>query len=109
MSISAVMGIAVSGMQAQTKRLSAAANNIANIDTPGYDRLTTTLSSVPASGGVSATVSPSTPATLPGSSNIDMASEMLDVIGAQQSFAANAAVFEAGADMWDVLMSIKRD
>ncbi len=38
-----------------------------------------------------------------------MASEMLDAIGAELSFKANASVFETGADMWDVLMRIKRD
>jgi flagellar hook protein FlgE len=108
MGISVVMGIAASGMQAQTKRLSAVANNIANIDTPGYNRLTTRLSSMPTPGGVSVTVGPSS-SVLAESSNLDMGSEMLDLIGAQQSFAANASVFETGADMWDVLMSIKRD
>jgi len=34
---------------------------------------------------------------------------MLDVMTTRQSFAANAAVFETGADMWDMLMSIKKD
>lgn len=108
MGISAIMGIAVSGMQAQTTRLSAAANNVANALTPGYDRTVTSFSTRPA-GGVSASVSPSGDTTLPGSSNVDVASEMLDAIGAELSFKANASVFETGADMWDVLMSIKRD
>lgn len=108
MGISAIMGIAVSGMQAQTTRLSATANNVANALTPGYDRAVTSFSARP-SGGVSASVSPSGEPTLPGSSNVDLASEMLDAIGAELSFKANASVFETGADMWDVLMSIKRD
>ncbi|MBW8299388.1 MAG: flagellar basal body protein [Hydrogenophaga sp.] len=108
MGISAIMGIAVSGMQAQTTRLSAAANNVANALTPGYDRAVTSFSTRP-SGGVSASVSPSGDTTLPDRSNVDLASEMLDAIGAELAFKANASVFETGADMWDVLMSIKRD
>ncbi len=108
MGISAIMGIAVSGMQAQTTRLSATANNVANALTPGYDRTVTTFSTRP-TGGVSASVSTSGEDTLPDSSNVDLASEMLDAIGAELSFKANASVFETGADMWDVLMSIKRD
>ncbi len=41
--------------------------------------------------------------------DVDPASEMIDVMTAEQGFAANAAVFETGADMWDMLMTIKRD
>lgn len=108
MGLSAITGIAVSGLQAQTTRLSATANNVANALTPGYDRAVTSLSTRP-TGGVSASVSSSGEAALPGSSNVDLASEMLDAIGAELSFKANASVFETGADMWDVLMSIKRD
>ena len=32
-----------------------------------------------------------------------------DLIEAEQSYKANAVVFETGADMWEMLMSIKRD
>lgn len=109
MGLSAVMNIAVSGMHAQAKRLATAAHNIANADTSGYNRLDTQVSSLPTSGGVTTTVTPSTSVIFPDSSNVDLASEMLDALTAAQSFAANAAAFETGADMWDVLMSIKRD
>lgn len=108
MSISAIMNTALSGMQAQTTRVSAVANNVANALTPGNDRAVTSFSTH-VNGGVSASVSPSGEATLPDSSNVDLGSAMLDAIGAELSFKANASVFETGADMWDVLMSIKRD
>lgn len=108
MSLSAVMGISLSGMKAQTARLSATANNVANALMPGHDRAVTSFSTRP-TGGVTASVSPSGEPTLPGSSNVDLASEILDAIGAELSFNANASMFETGADMWDVLMSIKRD
>ncbi|MBW6424698.1 flagellar basal body protein [Rhizobium sp. XQZ8] len=108
MSISAAMGISLSGMQAETRRISTAAHNIANAETNGYNRLTTQFSSQ-TNGGVSANVTPSSSATSPDGSNVDLGSEMLDVIGASQGFKANAAVFETGADMWDVLMTMVRD
>lgn len=108
MGLSAMMSIAVSGLQAQTTRLSATANNVANALTPGYDRAVTSLSTRP-TGGVSASVSPSDEAALPGSSNVDLASEMLDAIGAELAFKANASVFETGADLWDVLMTIPKN
>ncbi|WP_117191469.1 flagellar basal body rod protein FlgC [Rhizobium terrae] len=109
MSISAAMGISVSGMQAETRRFGTAAHNMANAGTAGYNRLTTQFASLPDGGGVSASVTPSTSPASPDGSNVDPASELLDVLGAEQGFATNAAVFETGADMWDVLMSMKRD
>lgn len=102
MSISAITNNALSGMMAQTTRVAAAANNVANADTPGYQRLNTSLSSLGGSGGVTASVSPS-------DGDVDMGSELTDMMMAEQSYKANASVFETGADMWDVLMSIKRD
>ena len=58
MSLSAVIGISLSGMQAQQTRAAATANNVANAMTPAYDRLKTTFSSEE-TGGVRASVSPS--------------------------------------------------
>ncbi|MDE1158472.1 MAG: flagellar basal body rod C-terminal domain-containing protein [Neorhizobium sp.] len=108
MGISSVMATSLSGMQAQTKRLAATAGNVANAATPGYDRQTTGLSET-AGGGVSATVTPSGAPTAPDGSNVDLADEMTTVIETRTAFAANAAVFETGADMWQMLMTMKRD
>lgn len=41
--------------------------------------------------------------------NTDLASDLLDVMGAETAFAANATAFETGADMWDMLMKVVRD
>jgi flagellar hook protein FlgE len=109
MSISNMMNTALSGMQAQTNRLSAVANNLANSDTPGYSRLATNLTATDW-GGVEADVSTSSdPAAVDGGSNVDPAHELLDMTEAALSFKANASAFETGADLWDVLMSVKRD
>jgi flagellar hook protein FlgE len=108
MSLSAVMGISLSGMQAQPTRAAATANNIANAMTPRYDRLETRFSTE-GSGGVSATVSPSGDTIAEAGSNVDLAQEALSLIESEIGFKANASVWETGADMWAVLMSIKRD
>ncbi|MCL6708394.1 flagellar basal body protein [Pseudomonas sp. R2.Fl] len=108
MSISAVMGIALSGMQAQTTRATATANNVANTLTPGYDRRVSDFVTAPG-GGVAATVSPSGEPIPPGGSNVDLAREMLDLADTEIAFKANAAVWETGAEIWDVLLGIKRD
>lgn len=101
MSLAAAMGISLSGMQAQQTRITATANNIANSMTPGYGRLETEFSTQ-AGGGVSASVSET-------GSEVDLAQEALSLIESEIGFKANASVWETGADMWDVLMSIKRD
>lgn len=109
MSISAITSNALSGMQAHTKSLAATANNVANVSTPGYNRLEASLSSL-TSGGVSTSVSPSDNLSgSAGGSNVNLTTELLDSIGAEIGFKANAVVFETGADMWEMLLSIKRD
>jgi len=107
MSVSAVMGVSLSGMQAQQMRASATANNIANALSPGYGRLEADFSTG-ISGGVSTGVSPSGVAVSQSISSVDLAQEALSLIESENGFKANASVWETGADMWDVLMSIKR-
>lgn len=82
MTISSIMTTALSGMQAEQTRLTEAAGNIAN------------------SGPGAATRT---------DAEISLANELLTVKQAEIGFTANAMVFETGADLWDVLMSIKRD
>ncbi|EJZ21701.1 flagellar basal body protein [Rhizobium sp. Pop5] len=101
MSISGITSTALSGMRAQSTRIGAIANNVANISTPGYARLNTSLTSTEPTG-VQAIVEPT-------ASDVDPTTELTDMTEAEQSYQANAAVFETGADMWEMLMSIKRD
>ncbi|MBY5410306.1 flagellar basal body rod protein [Rhizobium leguminosarum] len=101
MSIPGITSTALSGMRAQTTGVGAIANNIANSSTPGYARLNTSLTSV-VSGSVQAVINPT-------ASDVDPATELTDLIEAEQSYKANTVVFETGADMWEMLMSIKRD
>ena len=96
-----VLEISLSGMQAQTSRLNTIAENIANTHTPGYRPFTTQLEST--SAGVRATV-------LEDAQNVtDPAIEMLNMIDAERGFKANASAFETGADLWTILLAIKRD
>ncbi|AJC79494.1 flagellar basal body rod protein [Rhizobium etli bv. phaseoli str. IE4803] len=94
MSISGITNTAFSGMRAQTTRIGAIANNVANSSTPDYARLNTSLVSI-ALGGVPATVNPT-------ASDVNPATELTDLLEAEQAY-------KTGADMWEMLMSIKRD
>jgi flagellar hook protein FlgE len=85
MSISAALSISTQGMQDHARRLAQYAGTIATGSVSSGDALAV------------------------GKTDAGLASEMLDVITAEQGFAANASVFETGADMWDVLATIVRD
>lgn len=100
--ISGITSSALAGMTAQTSRLSAVASNVANADTVGYRRLGTELSTTE-TGGVAAHVSPDD------HEGVDLATEVLELTEAELAYKANATVFEAGADLWDVLSVIKRE
>lgn len=102
MSITSITGIALSGMNAQTNRLATVANNVANADTPDYRRQGVSLTSTSDPAGVGTT-------STSGAEGVDLATEMLELSEAELGYKANAAVFEAGADLWDVLAVIKRD
>lgn len=106
-SISAAMNTALSGMLAQQQRAASTANNVANALTPGYDRLVTSTRTN--AGGVSASTRSSGAGTAPGSSNVDLAQEAVDMIETTTAYKANASVFEAGADMWEALSTMVRD
>ena len=41
-------------------------------------------------------------------SNVDLASELTDMIEAQRSYTTNSKVFHIGADLMDVLINVKR-
>ena len=86
MTISSMMNTALTGMRTEQNRMMTAANNIAH------------------SGPLSETA-----AATETDAEINLASEMLDIMSAETNYKANALVLEAGADLWDVLMTIKRD
>ncbi len=127
-----VIRSALSGMLAATKRVSAAAQNIANSsnvtrlepkagDAPAFAPLLVTQSAQ-VIGGVKAdfrTVDPTT-LTVPGGNspladanglvgipNVDLAQQQVDTLVAQRSFEANLKTIQAAQDMQAQLLKIK--
>lgn len=96
-----MLSTASQGMQAQTSRLSANANNIANISTSGYTPLDANLSTGPLSGVRASVDQTPTPP-------VNEATEITSTIEAENAFQANASVFETGADLWQVLATIRQ-
>ena len=126
--------IAVSGLNVATLRLDVAASNIANALSDGpladaanagafpaaYTPLRVNQTDV-AGGGTTATVSAISPATVPiydpgapfagrggmvASPNVDLAGELVQALIARYSFAANAQVIRADAQMSAALLNI---
>jgi flagellar basal-body rod protein FlgC len=122
---------AVSGLNAATLRLDVAASNIANslsggplTGTPNPDNFPaayTPLRVDQTDGGTRATVGPISPATVStfnptapfansdgmvASPNVDLANEMIQLLIARYSFAANAQVIRADAQMSATLLNI---
>ena len=126
--------IAVSGLDAASLRLQVAATNIANSLSDGplpgvpnpenfpaaYTPLRVNQTDV-VGGGTSATVIPVSPATVStfdptspfankdgfvASPNVDLASEMIQLLIARYNYAANAQVIRADAQMSTVLLNI---
>jgi flagellar basal-body rod protein FlgC len=132
--MSIASSIAVSGLNAASLRLQVAASNIANALSDGplpgvpnpenfpsaYTPLRVNQTDV-AGGGTSASVGAVTPATvstfdptapfansdgLVASPNVDLASEMIQLLIARYNYAANAQVIRADAQMSAALLNI---
>lgn len=101
MSLASLFSISTQGMQAQSTRLSAQANNIANLQSTGY-RPQSVLLSAQAEGGVEARV------TEKEAGEGNMQDDVLGIIESAASFALTADVFATGADLWDMLATVKR-
>lgn len=86
--MAAIPSIALSGMNAAQNRLNAAAHNVANLNTPGFNRQE--VVDTPASrGGVNSALRA---ASTPGSS---LEADVVSQLQAKNAFMANLAVFKA--------------
>lgn len=81
MTITSITNNSVRGMRLETARLSAIADNVANLSTPGYQ---------------------------PTGADADPQAAITAIVDAEENFKLDAAVFETGADLWDVLKTINR-
>lgn len=120
--------ISVSGMRAQAQRLRHVAENIANVDTPGYRRKLMTFEPARDGGRVSGAVEagrvrldnsalpqvfdPESPLAGPdgfyAGSNVDLIVEIADSREASRSYEANLRVFEQSRQMSGALLDLLR-
>ena len=84
MALSSVATIALQGLRERAQNLESTANDIANAE-------------------------PDTPSQQGEYEGADMATGMLGLSEEEAAYRANAAVFEAGADLWQILGVVTRD
>jgi flagellar basal body rod protein FlgG len=95
----------ISGIQTVIKRQEAAAANIANVNTPGFERYSVNQAETPPSGvriaNVNRTLNPE-----PDRSNTDLAKEMTDMLQNKNELAANVKAIRAQDEMTGALLDI---
>lgn len=91
---------ALSGINASRSRALAAANNLANVNTPGYQAVQANTSTAP--GGIGAridSVSISVSENLPEGSNVDAARELINLKVEENITRANINVAKTGDEL----------
>jgi len=98
--VASTTSISTSGLQAAQARLNVAAGNIANTNTPGYQRREVVQEAKPG-GGVAASVR-----TAP-AAGADLAADVVGQLQAKNAFLANLAVFKTADRMAGALLNEK--
>lgn len=106
-----LLNIAASGLSAASSRLNVTANNIANLETAGYRAARANLAPVdPAGVRVdSVTLDPSHGPIDPDGaegSNVDLATESVDLIREKHQYTASAKVLKAADQMLGTLLDV---
>lgn len=107
--MSSAMSISLSGMQAASAMLNVTANNIANLNTPGFNPSRADLVELSGGGvGVSGTSFEDNPQTAPDTqtSNVDLPTEMVNLKLSQTLYDANAMVLKTADQMTGTLLNI---
>lgn len=100
---SSASAIGLSGLRAAQLRLDVGAHNIANAQTPGFQRQQVVQTANPASGGVTARVERDTQAAAEGGDLGHLAEDLVGGKLALYSFAANLQVVKTEQDMLGTL------
>ena len=103
------MSISLSGMQAASAMLNATANNIANLNTPGFNPSRADLVELSGGGvGISGTSFEDNPQTAPDTqtSNVDLPTELVNLKLSQTLYDANAMVLKTADQMTGNLLNM---
>lgn len=106
MAISPVLTTAVSGLNANAQKANVAANNIANVQTAGYEAQSVSFTTVVSGGGLSSGTAVS--AQLIGTGqDVDLGTEIVRLREADITYRANAAVIRTAEELADETLRLK--
>jgi flagellar basal body rod protein FlgG len=98
--------ISASGMANAMRRFEVTANNVANINTDGYQAARAKSVETPGGGARVAAITRGGFPPIPGRSNVDLATELTHMIFDRNAFQANAGAFRAQNQMTGELLNI---
>jgi flagellar hook protein FlgE len=96
----------ISGMQTAAKRHNITASNIANLQTEGYQAKRAINGDSPTGGVDIVEIQTSEAPTPPGSSNVDLTTEVTNQIVDKNTYEANATMLKAQNDTLGTLLDI---
>jgi flagellar hook protein FlgE len=99
--MASISSIGSSGMQAAQLRLDASANNVANMNTPGFRRQTVTQQDLPDLGGTRASVGKAD------QEGVALEAEVVDQMSATYAFKANLKTIQTQDDILGSLLDAK--
>jgi flagellar hook-associated protein FlgK len=102
MDISSILSTAVSGLNASARQAQVAADNIVNLNTPGFSAASVRTTSLAVAGAPAGIVAQTTV----GASGVDLAGELVSLTLAQVSYNANAQVIRVGDSLGHTLIDI---
>jgi flagellar hook-associated protein FlgK len=99
--MASLTSIAASGMQAAQQQLQASAHNVANLQTPGFQRHDVQQQARPEGGGVDATTRRSPVA------GTSREADVVNQLAAKNAFVASVAVFRTADRMAGALLDVR--
>lgn len=102
--MSAISSIAQSGMQAAQLRLASSAHNVANLQTPGFQRQQVQQQALPPQAGVQAQAQAQ---VQPGSEGTELNTEAVEQISASYAFKANVLMLRSADAMIGSLLDVR--
>jgi flagellar hook protein FlgE len=100
------MSIGISGLNAATLGVSVTANDIANVNSQGYKAKRVDLAEAGGGGVTASQVTTSEAEGTPGGSNVDMATEMTDLLAYSDLYKVNAKVLEVQKEVLGTVMDM---
>lgn len=101
------LSISLSGMLTAARRQDIVAHNIANVATPGFRSLRADSVELHGGGAAIGSITPSGSAEL-NRSNVNLASEVANLIVNRNAYQANVSAFRAQADLVGELLDLQR-